>query len=536
VLWTIFERPRVYDGTGDAPYTTDVAVADGRVVAIGDLSGRDAHERVPCAGLALAPGFVDVHSHSDELWLANPLCEGKIRQGVTTEIGGNCGTSVAPLFGTALAKKRRDAREYRVDVQWTSFDAFFTLVEREGVALNVASLVGLGTTRACVAGPDARRLTVEEIAAQNRLVRGAVEEGALGVSSGLIYEPGRYADLDELIACASAARIAGAPLYASHVRNEGDEVEAAIAEALAVGERAEVAVQCSHHKAAGRKNWGKVHRTLAAIDRARARGIAAACDAYPYVASWTELATVLPPPVREGGDEAALERLRDPEQALAAAFAMELARDPALGGDGWDTIMITGVGSERNENLAGLRIDAIARMWRTTPARATIRLLVEEEMQVESVFFSMSEDDVATVLSARFCCIGSDASARAFSGITARGVPHPRTYGTFPRVFGRYARQLHVFDTAEAVRRMTALPAALFGLHERGTIAPGMHADLVVFDDAHVVDRATYEHPFAPPDGIRDVYVNGRAALRNGVMTGARPGFVLRNGRASGSA
>jgi len=223
--------------------------------------------------------------------------------------------------------------------------------------------------------------------------------------------------------------------------------------------------------------------------------------------------------------------LRDPEAALAAALAMELARDPALGGDGWDTIMITGVASERNENLAGMRVDALAATWGLTPPRAVIRLLVEEEMRVHSVFFSMSEDDVATVLSARFCCIGSDASARAFSGITARGVPHPRTYGTFPRVFGRYVRQRRVFDVAEAVRRMTALPAALFGLRERGLIAPGMFADLVVFDDEHVVDRATYERPCVPPEGIRDVYVNGRAVVRGGTPTGARSGRVLRNGR-----
>ncbi len=438
---------------------------------------------------------------------------------------------MAPLYGAALERKRRDARDYRLDVQWTSFDAFFTLVEREGVALNVASLVGLGTTRLCVAGPAARRLERDELEAQNRLVRGAVEEGALGISSGLIYEPGRYAGLDELVACAVAARTSGAPLYASHLRSEADELEAAVDEAIAVGERAEVAVQCSHHKAAGKRNWGKVHRTLATIDRARTRGIGVAVDAYPYVAAWTELATVLPPYVRDGGDAAALERLRDPEQALSVALQLQIARDPALGGDGWDTILVTDVGSERNADLAGLRLDAIARMWRLSPARAALRLLVEEEMRVECAFFAMSEDDVATVYSAPFCCVGSDASARAYAGITARGVPHPRTYGTFPRVFGRYVRQRRVFDTGEAVRRMTALPAQLFGLHERGTIGPGMHADLVTFDPERVVDRATYEQPFAVPEGIRDVYVNGRAVLRDGALTGARPGRVLRNGR-----
>lgn len=521
----------MYDGRGGAAFTTDVAVAEGRIVAIGDLSDRDAHERVPCEGFALSPGFIDVHSHSDELWLVDPRCEGKIRQGVTTEIAGNCGTSVAPLRGLALERKQRDARDYRLEVEWTSFAAFFALVEREAPALNVASLVGLGTTRLCVAGPDARRLERDEIEAQNRLIRGAIEEGAIGVSSGLIYEPGRYADLDELVACASASRSSGAPLYASHVRNEGDGLEAAIAEAIAVGERAEVAVQCSHHKAAGKKNWGKVHRTLATIDRARARGIAVACDAYPYVASWTELATVLPPGVRDGGDRAALDRLRDPDQALAAAVAMQLARDPERGGDGWDTILVTDAGSERNAGVAGMRIDALAQRWHTTPARAVIRLLLEEEMRVACAFFSMSEDDVATVLSAEFCCIGSDASARAFNGITARGVPHPRTYGTFPRVFGRYVRQRGVYATGEAVRRMTSLPAALFGLHERGTIETGQHADLVVFDDRTIVDRATYENPYLAPDGVRDVYVNGRAVLRGAALTGVRSGRVLRNGR-----
>jgi N-acyl-D-amino-acid deacylase len=435
------------------------------------------------------------------------------------------------LLGPALVAKRRDAQEYRLDLGWTTFDAFFTLVEREGVALNVASLVGLGTTRLCVAGHDARRLDRDELVAQARLVRGAIEEGALGVSSGLIYEPGRYAGLEELVGCAVAARDAGAPLYVSHLRDEGDELEAAVAEALAVAERAEVAVQCSHHKAAGRRNWGKVHRTLARLDRARSQGLAVGIDAYPYVAMWTELATLLPAAVREGGDARALERLRDPEQATAAALAIELARDPSLGGDGWETILVTDVASERNAELAGMRIDAIARRWRTTPARAIVRLLIEEELRVQAAFFAMSEDDVATVFSAPFCCVGSDASARAYSGITARGVPHPRTYGTFPRVFGRFVRQRRVFDVAEAVRRMTSLPAQLFGIRERGTIARGVHADLVVFDADRVVDRATYDRPFVAPEGIRDVYVNGRAVVRDGTLTGARPGRALRNGR-----
>ncbi len=498
---------------------------------MGDCSDREAYHIVEGSGQALAPGFIDVHAHSDELWLADGRMLGKITQGVTTEIGGNCGTSAAPLYGTARTRKERDAREYKVDVDWTTFDEFFGAVERGGVAANVASLVGLGTTRSAVAGDAARRLEREELEAQTRLVREAVEQGALGVSSGLIYEPGRYADVAELAACAAAARDAGAARYVSHVRDEGDEVVAAIEEALAVGAAADVAVRCSHHKAQGKRNWGKVHRTLEAIGRARDRGADVAVDVYPYVASWTGLATILPDAIRRGGAAATLERLADPEIVAATALALTLARDPATGGDGWHDILITDTGSERNANYAGYRIDELAGHWRLSPARAAIRLLVEEELRVECAFFSMSEDDVATVLSAEFCCIGSDASARAYEGITARGVPHPRTYGCFPRVFGRFVRGRPTLSTEEAVRRMTSLPADLFGLRDRGRIAPGAHADLVLFDPKTIVDRATYERPFQAPDGIRHVFVNGEAVLRDGAYTGARPGRVLRGGR-----
>ena len=508
-----------------------MAVVDGRIVSIGDCSEREAAANVDCQGRDLAPGFIDVHSHSDELWLADGRALGKIVQGVTTEIGGNCGSSPAPLAGYAYERKVRDARTYRVDVDWQDFDGFFAAVERGGVACNVASLVGLGTTRSCIAGPDARRLERDELEAQVRLVRTAVEQGALGVSSGLIYEPSRYADLDELVACAAAARAAGAARYVSHVRDEGDALVEAIDEALAVGRRADVAVRCSHHKAAGRRNWGKVHRTLETIDRARSRGDDVAIDAYPYVAMWTDLATILPEAIRRGGEAATLERLRDPAFAASTAMQLALAHDPATGGDSWHDILITDVGSERNAGVAGWRLDELAAHWHLSPARAAIRLLDEEDLHVECAFFAMSEDDVATVLSAEFCCIGSDASARAFDGPTARGVPHPRTYGCFPRVFGRFVRGRRIFSVEEAVRRMTALPAALFGLAGRGRIEVGAWADLVVFDADRIVDRATYEQPYVAPEGIYACFVNGTAVMRDGTYTGARPGRVLRGGR-----
>jgi N-acyl-D-amino-acid deacylase len=288
-----------------------------------------------------------------------------------------------------------------------------------------------------------------------------------------------------------------------------------------------VALQFSHHKAAGPRNWGKVHRSLEAIDHARTRsGMAAAVDVYPYTASWTELATILPEDVRSGERGDVLARLEDPPTAAAVALRLELEW-----GGRWHEILISDVATARNAELAGRRLDAIASEWRLPPALAAIRLLHEERLDVQAIFFTMQEDDVATVLSAPFCCVGSDASARALRGPTARGVPHPRTFGCFPRVFGRFVRGRKTLDAGEAVRRMTSLPADLFGLAGRGRIVRGAYADLVLFDPETIVDTATYEAPFAYPRGIEAVWVNGRAVVRDGVPTGALPGRVLRRGR-----
>jgi len=276
MISTIIEGATLYDGLGGTPFLTDLGIVGDRIAAIGNLQDSQAFERVDGQGLALGPGFIDVHSHSDELWLVNPGCAGKVVQGVTTEIGGNCGSSVAPLRGLALERKRAEGRAYGLEAEWADLDEFFGLVERSGVALNVATLAGLGTTRRSVRGDRPGRLDPDELRAEATLVRETVEQGALGVSSGLIYTPSRYADLDELSACAGAAAASGMARYASHLRSEGDELLEAVAEALEVGRRAGVAVQCSHHKAAGKKNWGKVHRSLALLERASGKAESAA--------------------------------------------------------------------------------------------------------------------------------------------------------------------------------------------------------------------------------------------------------------------
>ena len=527
MISTLIEGAALYDGISNGPVTTDVGVVGDRIALMGDLSDRETARRVDGRGLALAPGFIDVHSHSDELWLVDPRCEGKIAQGVTTEIGGNCGSSVAPLYGLAHERRQEDLAVFGLEAEWRDLNQFFDLVARRGVGLNVATLVGLGTTRRCVRGDREGRLEREELAAEATYVRAAIEQGALGISSGLIYTPSRYADLDELAACAIEARAAGAPRYVSHIRSEGDALLEAVDEALEVARRADVAVQFSHHKAAGKKNWGKVHRSLAAIDRARDRsGIAVHADVYPYTASWTDLVTILPDEVRDGGREATLERLSDPADAAAIALQLEFEWSGS-----WHDIQITTVASAKNEELAGSRLDEIAQRWGLKPARAAIRLLIEERLEAQAIFFTMNEDDVAAVLSASFTCIGSDASARALSGPTVRGVPHPRTFGCFARVFGRFVRGRQTLETGEAIRRMTSLPADIFGLHERGRLAVGAFADMVLFDPKTIVDTATYEKPYAYPRGLNWVWVNGEAVMRDGAPTGALPGRVLRAGR-----
>ncbi|MGP6158434.1 MAG: N-acyl-D-amino-acid deacylase family protein [Vulcanimicrobiaceae bacterium] len=522
----VIENALIYDVGKSRPLRMDLGIVQDRIALLGNLEGREAYERLDAAGRVLAPGFIDVHSHSDELWLANPTCASKVLQGVTTEIGGNCGTSAAPLRGLALERKQEEARLYGLDVEWRELNEFLTLVERNGTSLNVATLVGLGTTRRCVRGERDGRLDAAELHAERALIGEAIEQGALGVSSGLIYAPSRYADLGELVACSIAARDAGAPLYATHLRDEGDALQEAVEEALAIGLAAEVAVQCSHHKSAGKRNWGKVHRSLETIERARRAGQPVYADVYPYTASWTELSTLLPEDALAGGREAVLERLRDPATATALALRLELDH-----GDEWSDIMLSTIGSEQRAELAGLRLDELGRRWRMRPAQAVLRLLADERLAVDAIFFTMSEDDVATVLSADFTCIGSDASARAVSGVTARGLPHPRTFGCFPRVFGRFVRGRKTLELGEAIRRMTALPADIFGLSGRGRIEVGAYADLVLFDPRRILDTATYERPYAYPEGIDSVWVNGRAVVRGGALTGARPGRVLRGGK-----
>ncbi len=510
---TIIEGATIYDGLASPPFSTDVALVADRIVLIGSFAERDAHERISGIGLALAPGFIDVQTHGDEAWALDGRRIAKIRQGVTTEVAGNCGTSAVPIARDATAP-------------WRDLDELFADVNRSGVALNVATLVGLGSVRRAVAGDVERALDATELRRECELVREAIEQGALGISSGPLEFNSRYPDFTELVACASAARDAGMARYVTHLRSEGEELLEAVDEALEVARRAEVGVRFSHHRAAGKKNWGKVDRSLETMARARASGVDIGANAYPYVTRTAPLATILPLDALHGGRRATLARLRDPATAAALALRLKLDRVESE----WHDIAIVTVSNEQNADLVGRRLDEIADRRRISPARAALDILLADELAAGALFFDLREDDVATVLSADFVAVGSDAPAHASN--EGYGITHPSAFGCFPRLFGRYVRGRATLALGEAIRRMTSLAAESYGLRERGRVATGLYADLVLFDPATIVDTATYERPEGYPVGISYVWVNGRAVVRRGEATGTRPGRILRGSAA----
>lgn len=516
----------IYDGTGAAPFAGDVLVVDGRIEAVGDLGAARAGEVVDLAGLAVAPGFIDVHTHSDfapfmdarhdELRLAT------LRQGVTTEICGNCGFSPFPTLpewhGTV---ERHVASLFGADSHaYSTLAAYESAIAERPLFSNLAVLVGHGTLRAGTMGFSNRRALRDELNAMERLLSQAFEQGAIGLSSGLIYSPGVYAPAEELSQLARLAARYGRP-YTTHMRDETDHVIEAIDEALQVSHDSGAPLHISHHKVAGRANWGRSAETLARIERARSAGVDVTLDAYPYLAGSTMLTALLPPWANEGGVDPLLERLADPRirVQLAADYETGLpAWQDIVRAAGWHSIAIAS--APRHREFEGRTISGLARDAGVTPLEFVCDLLVAEDAAVTIVAHMMKESDVRQILEFPAALIGSD-------GIPIPGKPHPRWAGTFVRVLGKYAREEALFDFSEAVRKMTSAAADRFNLADRGRIAPGLVADIVVFDADRVDDRATYEEPLLHPKGIRHVLVNGVLALLDGEPTGATAGQLL---------
>jgi N-acyl-D-amino-acid deacylase len=523
------EGALVIDGTGRAGSRSDVGIRGESIAVIGDLSREPASRVLNASGRVLAPGFIDMHSHSDwRLW-GNRRAESKIRQGVTTEVVGNCGFSPAPTSTDFLEEMRRFALYVPagMDFSWRSVGDYLRTFDRGGTALNVVQLVGHGTLRVAAMGFARRPPTSAELTAMQRMLGDAMEDGAWGLSTGLIYAPGSYATTEEIVSLARvAARQRG--FYASHIRGEGATLLTAVNEAIRIGREGELPVQISHVKAAGRPNWGKIGEALDLIDAARAEGLDVMGDVYPYTASSTSLRTLLPDWVLEGGVDAMLGRLEDP--ATRGRIRKELEAPPVAGQSlldrvGWDSVMIAWC--PKRKDAEGRRITEIAAARRLDPLEAVFELLRDAQGVASMILFQLDEADLRRALSHPQVMIGSDGSALATTGEMSAGKPHPRSYGTFPRVLGHYAREQRVLSLAEAVHKMTGLPARRLGVRDRGVIRVGARADLVVFDARRIADQATYDDPHRYPAGVEHVLVNGSIVIKDGEHTGSLPGRVL---------
>jgi N-acyl-D-aspartate/D-glutamate deacylase len=522
----LITNAEIVDGSGGAPRRGSVAISGGKIAAVGDVQGAAART-IDAKGRTLAPGFIDMHSHSDMTLVTDGDGQSKIRQGVTTEVLGESG-SVAP-------RKAASA-----NAPWTDFTGYFAAVEKAGIAPNLLSYVGLGTVREIVVGEDERGATTAEIASMQKMVSSLMDQGIFGVSTGLIYPPNAYATLDELVDVSKAAAPKGG-LYASHLRYDGLKLREGLEEAIAIGERAGMPVHVFHVKVTGQQNFGRMREVIEVIEAARARGVRVTADQYPYVASSTSLLATIPQWAEDGGTDKLVERLKDPRQRARIRRDMEdtnptwESRYQSAGT--WQNVQLAAIGRTRgastqgespNRKYEGLRVAEAARQAGKDPFDFVFDLLIEERGSVGCVYFIIDEADLALALKQPWVAIGSDGSALATAGPLRAGVPHPRNFGTFPRVLGRYVREQQVIPLQEAIRKMTALPASILGLSDRGAITEGYWADLVLFDPATVADKATFEDPFQYPVGIDTVLVNGEVVLDEGKHTSARPGKVLK--------
>jgi N-acyl-D-amino-acid deacylase len=486
---------RVLDGTGAKEFEADIGIRGDTIAALGRIDPEQARSVIDARGLCVAPGFIDIHTHSDGDILEYPDDESRVFQGVTTEVTGNCGGSAAP------------------GERWSDVRAYFLALEAQRVATNQVLLLGQGTLRRAVAGLENRPLTEAELARVVRLLEDGLEQGALGLSSGLEYTPGRYTSTEELVALARVLGRRG-KLYASHVRNEEAGLLESIAEALRIGREGGARVQVSHLKAAGRPNWDKQARAIAQIEQARASGLDVLADAYPYTAYSTGLSIFLSDETREGGSDAMLARLADPAQraAIRAALGPRIASDP---------------GSYELIVVAGRDLASIARERAVEPAEALLQLLEGGHGEVSFVGHAMSEENVVRVLAHPLVMVASDGYAMAPRGKALEKKSHPRSYGTFARVLQKYVREERLLDLPTAVHKMSGMPAGQLRLPDRGRIAQGCKADLVVFDAARVKDESSFEDPHHLASGFTHVLVNGVAVISGGRATGERPGRVL---------
>lgn len=515
----------ILDGTGGPPFTADLGLVSDRIVAIGRIAPEQARRVIDATRLHVAPGFIDIHTHSDGDILLYPSADSRVRQGVTTEVTGNCGGSAAPLGGVDADAQRKDWLDEGVEATWTGVASYCDLLDRTGISVNHALLLGQGTLRRRTVGLVDRALTDDELASLLQAVDDGMAQGAFGLSTGLEYVPGRYTPTGEIVAMARVAARHGG-FYASHIRNEEISVLEAVDEAITIGRLAGCRVEISHLKATGRGNWSKQQAALDLIESARRAGVDVLADAYPYTAYSTGLTILLPAATLEGGTAAMLQRLADAAERarIREHLVRQVSQDP---GDP-SLIVIARMKAPEDQRLLGMSVAQIAGEWKVDPAEAILRLIERNQGNVPFIGHGMSPENVERVLRHPLVMVGSDGSSMAPVGRAAQARPHPRSYGTFARVLGYYCRGRRLFDLPEAVRKMTSMPADQVGLQDRGRLAVGKKADLVIFDAAAIRDEATFDMPQQYATGISHVLVNGTPVVENGQHTGARPGRALR--------
>ena len=519
----------VYDGSGRAPRRVDVGIKDDRIVAIGNMRVARARTVVDARGLAVAPGFINMLSWSNESLIADGRSQGEVRQGVTTQIMGE-GWSMGPLNERLKKQVIDEQDDIKFDIEWTTLAEYLRYLEKRGVSQNVASYIGATTVRQYVLGESDVQPTPAQLQEMRELVRQAMEEGALGVGSSLIYAPAFYARTEELIElCKVAARYKGK--YISHLRSEGNEWVKAVEELIRISREAGLPAEIYHIKAAGRQNWDKVDRVLALVNSARRSGLKITADMYMYPAGATGLNASLPPWTMDGGYEALFKRLEDPATRQKIAAEVRTPSDKwenlYLAAGSADRVLLVGFKSEKLKPLTGKTLADVAQMRGKDVVETIMDLILEDRSRVGTVYFLMSEENIKKELRQPWVSLGSDAASMAPEGVFLKSSTHPRAYGNFARLLGKYVREEKVITLTEAVRRLTGLPATNLGLDHRGFLRTGMFADVVVFDPATIADRATFENPHQYAVGVKHVFVNGVQVLKDGEHTGAKPGRAL---------
>ncbi len=519
----------IYDGSGGEGRIADLAIHGDRIAKVGDLKDATAGLTIDARGLAVAPGFINMLSWSNESLIADGRSQSEIRQGVTTEIMGE-GDSMGPVNERVRQKMLREQKDIHYDVTWKTLAEYLRYLEKRGISCNVASFVGATTLREYVIGFEDKPPTPKQLDEMRTLVRQEMEAGALGIGSSLIYPPAFYAKTPELVQlCRVAARYQGK--YISHMRSEGNHLFEALDELLTISREANIPAEIYHIKAAGESNWPKLDTLLSRIEAARKEGLKITADMYTYTAAGTGLDACLPPWTEEGGYPALFKRLRDP------ALRKKIAAEVTTPSDKWenfylaagspDRILLVGFKSDKLKPLTGKTLAEVAKARGKDPVETLMDLIAEDESRIDTVYFVMSEENVRKKLAKSWISFGSDEASQAAEGVFLKSNPHPRAYGNFARLLGRYVREEKLISLGEAVRRLSALPATNLGLDHRGFLKQGMFADIVVFDPATIADRATFAQPHQYAIGVRDVFVNGRQVLKDGEHTGATPGRAL---------